>query len=83
MAEEHRCLYEGKWATQTAHHKQVIEKLDYIKEQTTRTNGRVRKLEAFRLIVTVGVSVVLLTISFMIIAHNQGWAKAIINFGAK
>jgi hypothetical protein len=81
MGDEHICRYEERWGEVNEYHKGVNQKLDSILTQTLLTNGRLRKLETFRLVVTAVFSAIILTVAFMLIAHQQGWVEAIIQYG--
>ena len=81
--DEHICKYEDKWGELGEYHKGIDQKLDSILTQTILTNGRLRKLETFRLVVTSVFCAIILTIAFMLIAHQQGWVNAIIQYGGK
>jgi hypothetical protein len=80
MADDH-CLYEDRWGELTEYHRHNAEKLDKILEQAFLTNGRIRKLETFRLVVTIGFIVFVFTTTFMLIAHEHGWIQALMEYG--
>ena len=59
----------------------ICEEIRGLKEQVTKTNGRLRKLEMFKSNSIYVIGSGLAVFAFMIAAANLGWVDAVIAFG--
>ena len=78
----HDCEHEEEFGQLQVLIPYIKQTLDRIETQTTLTNGRIRKLELFRYLMTTCIGVAIGTIAFMLYAHQAGWVEAIINYGS-